>query len=130
MSHFTTIKTEIRDRTILLEALQGLKIRFQENGSLQGHQNQRQNVDLVIQGDKGLTWGFRKTEKDSVYQVTGILEDLRSSQLKKMVDTIQQEYARLKVLAEARKEGFSLVLQQRTETGAVKLILRKAGNYS
>jgi hypothetical protein len=50
MSHFTTIKTEIRDRVILLEALEGLKVRFQENGTLQGHQNQRQTADLVIQG--------------------------------------------------------------------------------
>ena len=130
MSHFTTIKTEIRDRAILLKALQGLKVRFQENGTLQGHQNQKQTVDLVIQGDKGFTWGFRKTGKDGAFQVTGVLEDLRNSQLIKMVDAIQQEYARLKVLAEARKEGFGLILQQRTETGAVKLILRKVGKYS
>jgi len=130
MSHYTTIKTEIRDRGILLEALQSLNIRFKETGTFQDHQNKRQNVALVIQEGQDLTWGFRKTEKDEVYQVAGIIEDLHSSRVRKRIDAIQQEYARLKVLAEARKEGFSVVLQQRTETGTVKLILRKVGNAS
>ena len=58
MSHFTTIKTEIRDRAILLEALQGLKVRFQENGTLQGHQNQKADGGPGDSGGQRLYLGF------------------------------------------------------------------------
>jgi hypothetical protein len=55
----------------------------------------------------------------------GRWENLEAKGSKILIDKIYQEYARRKVIKEAQKKGFSLVLQQRTETGDVRLVLKK-----
>lgn len=125
MSHFTTIKTEIRDPEILKRTLSDLKFKFQENGKIPGHGGKTENVDIAI-GPAGYTnFGFKRSLNRDVYEIRGLVEYLQNREVKMMIKEVLQEYAYRKILHETRKRGFSLIQEERLKAGSVKLILRK-----
>lgn len=72
MSHFTTIKTEIRDPEILKKTLSDLKFEFQENGKMPGHQGQIERADIVVKLS-GSSWlGFNKNLGEENYEIGGV----------------------------------------------------------
>ena len=129
MSHITTIRTEFYDREVLLETLRGLNLTVQEGGRIQGFGGSGKTMDLIV-GDKGgARWGFQKDNAKGAYQIEGIWEELNRREVKGLISQIHQGYAQRKVIKEARVRGFSLVNQVRTETGAIKLTLRKVAGF-
>jgi hypothetical protein len=121
MSHVATIKTELYDRGILLETLHDLNLSVSKMEGRDDHQT----ISLLLKGLGRNTIRFRKKAMDAAYRIEGVVEDLERPEIKKLLDTIRQDYARRKILVEARKKGFALVRQVRTETGEIKLVLRK-----
>lgn len=125
MSHLTTIRTEIRDSEILLETIKELKIPITQGKSIRQAGSSEKRIDLVISGKGGLQLGLKKNSPDDPYEIIGRWETLENKETKNLIDKIYQEYARRKVITEAQKKGFSLVMQQRTETGDIRLVLKK-----
>ena len=121
MSHVTTIKTELYDRGILLETLHELNLSVSKGEGRDDHRT----ISLLLKGLGRNTIRFRKKAMDEAYRIEGVVEDLERPEIKKLLDTIRQDYARRKILVEARKKGFALVRQVRAETGEIKLVLRK-----
>jgi hypothetical protein len=124
MSHLTTIKTELRDQNILLETFEKLNITYTEGGYVRA-MGSLKPVDFGIIGKGGLLLGFRKNTSSGSYEISGMWESLEKKEIKNLIDKIYQEYALRKVIKETQKNGFSLIFQQRTETGNIRLILRK-----
>jgi hypothetical protein len=125
MSHFTTIKTEIRDPEILKRTLSDLKLKFQENGKIPGHQGRTERVDIAV-GAAGYSYfGFKKSQERGNYEIRGLVEYLRKDEVKMIIKEVLQEYAYRKILHEARKRGFALIQEERLNAGSVKLVLRK-----
>jgi hypothetical protein len=126
MSHLTTIKTEIRDQEVLIETLEELKIPISWVNPNKKMGSSPKPIDLtIITGKKGFKMGFGRTSPDEPYEIIGRWENLEGKGSKILIDKIYQEYARRKIIKESQKKGFSLILQQRTETGDVRLILKK-----
>ncbi len=125
MSHFTTIKTEIKDPEILKEALSDLKFEFQENGKIVGHQGRVESVDIAVRMLGSWCLGFNNRPGTENYEIRGTIELLNQKRVKQRINLIQSEYAYRKVIHETRKRGFSLVQEERLKTGAIKLVLKK-----
>ena len=125
MSHFTTIKTEILDPEILKETLSDLKFEFRENGQIPGHQGRIENVDIAVKIFGSSCLGFNKRSEEENYEIKGTSEFLNQREVKESINRIRSEYARRKIIHETRKRGFSLVQEERSKTGAIKLVLRK-----
>lgn len=125
MSHFTTIKTEIRDQEILKKTLSDLKFKFQENGKIPGHQGRVESVDIAV-GAAGYSYfGFKRSQERDCYEIRGLMECLREEKVKMMIKEVLQEYAYRKILHETRKRGFALIQEERLKAGSIKLVLRK-----
>lgn len=125
MSHFTTIKTEIRDPEILKKTLSDLKFEFQENGKIPGHQGQKESLDIAV-GAAGYSYfGFKRSQEKGSYEIRGLVEYLREEKVKMMIREILQEYAYRKILHETRKRGFNLIQEERLEGGTIKLVLKR-----
>jgi len=125
MSHFTTIKTEIRDPDILKRTLSDLKFEFHENGKIPGHRGQMENVDIAVGAAGYSSFGFKKREGKDCYEIRGLVEYLQNREVSMMIKEVLQEYAYRKILHETRKRGFSLIQEERLNTGSIKLVLRK-----
>ena len=125
MSHFTTIKTEIRDPEILKTTLSDLKFEFQENGKIPGHQGRMESADIVVKifGSSCLGFNWRSGEEN--YEIRGTSEVLNQKEVKESINFIRSEYAYRKIIHETRKRGFGLVQEERLKTGIIKLVLRK-----
>jgi hypothetical protein len=124
MSHLTTIKTEIKDQDILHETLKGLGFSVAEGGTIQS-MGSAKPVDFGITFKRGLKIGFSRTSPVGAYEIVSMWETLEKKEIKTLIDKIYQEYARRKVLKETQRKGFSLIFQQKTETGDIRLILKK-----
>ncbi len=125
MSHFTTIKTEIRDLDILKRTLADLKFKFQENGKIPGHQGRMENVDIAVGAEGYSCFGFKRSQERGSYEIRGLMEYLEDKKVKGMIREVLQEYAYRKILHETRKRGFSLIQEERVNPGSIKLVLRK-----
>ena len=59
MSHFTTVKTQIKQKEMLKKALNKLGYdNVIENGIIRGYQGNQQQADIVVQGIGGYDVGF------------------------------------------------------------------------
>ena len=122
MSHFTTIKTQIKDLAALRSACEEMKLPLLQNAAARGYASQTRRGDLVIQ----LTGPYDiavNRQPDGTY---GLTTDWFLGHVEKQVGPnfgkLLQLYGVHKATAEARKKGFS-VLRQPQRNGSIKLVL-------
>ncbi|MGY6530041.1 MAG: DUF1257 domain-containing protein [Cyanobacterium sp.] len=125
MSHFSSIKTQIRNLTSLKSALEDLKIDWKEGPSqVRGYQGQTSQADLVIEQennyDIGFSWNGQHYE---------LVADLQYWQQPWTVDgflqRVTQNYALHTVLTESSQQGFAVTEQQKNEDGSIRLVVQR-----
>jgi Protein of unknown function (DUF1257) len=125
MSHFSNIKTQIRNLTSLKAALGDLKVDWQEGpAKVRGYQGETRNAELVIAQnndyDIGFSWNGREYE---------LIADLQYWQQPLTVDgflrQVNQRYAFHTVVNETAKQGFQISEQQKNEDGSLRLVLQR-----
>ena len=122
MSHFTTIKTQIKDIAALEAACKELSLPLLQNAEARGYAGQTRHGDFVIQLAGPYDIAVNK-QPDGTFGLTtdwwqGHVEQQVGSNFGKLL----QLYGVHKATAEARKKGFS-VLRQPQRNGAIKLVL-------
>ena len=65
MSHFLRIKTQLREREPLVQALRTLHHEFKEGERLlvRGYQGNRETADIVVDTHSNYDIGFRRTDQ-------------------------------------------------------------------
>ena len=135
MSHFSTIKTQIRNREYLIEALKKLSYNVQVgNYSCRGYGGNTTPVEILIKlSNTDYNIGFRKSGDfyelvADWYGITGVQGDTLISSLQseitKIENKIKQEYAYTTTLGKLRKKGFSIIKETR-EQGEIRIQLRR-----
>ena len=121
MSHITSVRTEIHDRKVLLQALERLGCSWEEDQVVHYH-NDRRCMDIVLRRSGNRGYGFRRPRAGEPFRMyswgSGRQRDRFGQQ-------VFQAYARLKVLAEARKRNFVLVRETVCSGDRIRLVLRK-----
>lgn len=128
MSHFTTVKTKIRDLQCLKKALEDLGYEYteaQEGVSVRGYLNQTEKADLCIKASKTYDVGVRQTADG--YELLADwwgVETTRGLSEQEFVNQISQRYAYHKVVKEITVRGFSLESEENQED-TIQLTVRK-----
>jgi hypothetical protein len=126
MSHFTTIKTQIKDIEALKTACQEMGLTVQQNASARGYAGNEIKGDYVIQLKGPYDIALQKQE-DGAY---GLTADLWNGHVEKEIGKnygkLLQLYGVHKTTIEARKKGLS-VIRQPARDGNIKLILMGVG---
>jgi hypothetical protein len=125
MSHFSQIKTQIRNLESLKDALSDLGIDWRlvprEVGSYSG---QTHPAEVSIEQENGYDIGFRWNGKE--YE---LVADLQYWQQDLSVDgflrQVTQRYAYQTVMKETTKVGFQVAEQQKNEDGSIRLVLQR-----
>ena len=122
MSHFTTIKTQIKDVEALRSAVNELGLRLIPNTEARGYISNKTKGDFVIRL-KGPYDIAVNQQPDGTY---GLTTDWWDGHVEKEVGSnfgrLLQLYGVHKASMEARKKGYS-VLRNQQPNGSIKLIL-------
>ena len=130
MSHFSRIKTSIREIDLLKKSLTNLNLVWEEKEQLiEGYQGETHNVNLVIRQENNIDIGFEKT-KDNSYQLVADLAFWdQPTSVDAFLDSLHKEYALTTVLEETKKQGFEKISQTTNQqNGEVVLIVEKWNN--
>jgi hypothetical protein len=122
MSHFTTIKTQIKDIDALRAALREMGLALFPNADARGYSSNQTHGDFVIRLNGPYDIALTK-QSDNSY---GLITDWWSGHVEKEVGKnfgrLLQLYGIHKTMQEARKKGFS-ALRKTQADGSIKLIL-------
>ena len=125
MSHFSQIKTKIRDLDALEAALSDLGI-DSKRGEMQvrGYRGQTQAASVIIPQANGYDVGFQWDGES--YQLVADLQYWQQRwSLETFVNKVTQRYAYQTIVTESAQKGFQLVEQARAEDGSVRLVLQR-----
>lgn len=125
MSHFSTIKTELRDRQSLLEALEDLGHGpRQGNLMVRGYRGQTVEAQLAVAQANGADIGFRLNPETGSYELVTDL-DLWNQPVpvERFLAQLNQRYALRSILAATAEEGFQVSEQAQQQDGSIELVV-------
>lgn len=128
MSHFSQIKTQIRNLGSLEAALTDLGISYATGSAVvQGYRGQTHEAQVAIAQENGYDIGFRWNGNE--YE---LVADLQYWQQPLTVDgflrQVTQRYAYHTVVKETTKQGFQVAEQQKQADGSIRLVLQRWSN--
>ena len=124
MSHFSTIKTKLKNKPELIEALQLLQYDVQEDQELINpldHQQEKVKVDDSIGNDIG----FRRNS-EVVYELVADIQTWKDPvPPKRFVDKVTQQYARMTVHNTVKDMGFLVEEEWEMDDGSIELVVNR-----
>ena len=124
MSHFSTIKTKIRNKPQLLEALELLQYDVQEDQELvnpTNHQHEKVKVDVSIGNDIG----FRLNSNGEYELVADIQTWNQPIPLERLVEKVTQQYARMTVHNTVKEMGFKVEEEWEMDDNSIELTVTR-----
>ena len=124
MSHFSTIKTKIKNKPELIEALQLLQYEVQENQELINpidHQHEKVKVDISI----GEDIGFRLNNNGEYELVADIQTWKDPVPPKRFVEKVTQQYARMTVHNQIKEMGFKVEEEWEMDDNSIELTVTR-----
>ena len=125
MSHFSKIKTSLKDLTLLQKSLQDLGVNWTtEINNVNGYKDQKQFANLVIKQsnnyDIGFSWnGFE-------YQLVTDLQFWQQPwSVELFINKVTQRYAYHSILKATNEKGFQAVEELTQENGSIHLTLQR-----
>ncbi|MEY4519968.1 MAG: hypothetical protein RLZZ499_2568 [Cyanobacteriota bacterium] len=125
MSHFSNIKTKIRNLDSLKAALKDLDVDWKNSsGAVRGYQGQTHQAEVVIEQNNSYDFGF--CWNGSEYE---LVADLQYWQQPLTVDgflrQVTQRYAYHTVVNETANQGFAIAEQAKNEDGSIRLVVQR-----
>jgi Protein of unknown function (DUF1257) len=121
MSHFTRVRTQLRDLETVKQALKDLGFAVR-SGEVRGYGGQQIHADVVVRLDGGYDIGFRKDGQN----VTMIV-DLWGLKIHsdEFLAKLTQRYAYRTVLEQATDQGWQVVGEESQPDGSIKLVVER-----
>jgi hypothetical protein len=125
MSHFSKIKTTLKDLDLLQKSLNDLGVSWDENVStIKGYRSQECFANLVIKQNNNYDIGF--TWNGTEYQLVADLQFWQQPwSVELFLDKITQRYAYNSILKATEIQGFQRIEEISQENGSIKLTLQR-----
>ena len=124
MSHFSTIKTKIKSKPELIEALQLLQYDVQEDQELVNpidHQHEKVKVDVSIGNDIGFL-----LNTNGEYELVADIQTWKNPvPPKRFVEKVTQQYARMTVHNTVKDMGFKVEEEWEMDDNSIELIVTR-----
>ena len=122
MSHFTTIKIQIKNSEVLQEVLQELGYQVECNTTVRGYRGNTTQAEYVIRQQNGYDLGFRLNGEN--YEIVSDFWGAKINQ-KEFVNSISQKYAHKTLMNSVQEQGFDIEEEEVLEDGTVRVIVGK-----
>lgn len=120
MSHFTTIKVQIKNGEILQGVLQELGHQVEQNTTVRGYQGNKTNAEYVIRQNNGYDLGFRRDGEN--YELVADFWGAKINQ-QDFVNSILHKYAHKTLMATVQEQGFNVEEEEVLEDGTVRVVV-------
>ena len=127
MSHFSTIKTKLKNKPQLQEALEILQYDVKEDQELKvtgahGIGHETVEAELAI----GTDVGFRMNPMTGEYELVADLETWNQPiPVERFVDKVTQQYARMTIHDTVKKMGFQVEEEWEMQDGSIELTVNR-----
>ncbi len=127
MSHFSTVKTQLKKREPLVQALHNLGLIPQEGEQMvRGYRGQTVKAELAIAMSKGADIGFRWNESTKAYElVTDLALWQQEIPVDRFLAKLTQQYALNTVLSATSEEGFEVAEKKNNLDGSIELVVTR-----
>ena len=127
MSHFSTIKTKLKNKPQLVEALELLQYDVKEDQELKvtgshgiGHETVEAEVAI------GTDIGFRMNPVTDEYELVADLETWNQPiPVERFIDKVNQQYARMTIHNQVKKMGFEVEEEWEMDDGSIELVVNR-----
>ncbi|WP_218081308.1 DUF1257 domain-containing protein [Anthocerotibacter panamensis] len=125
MSHFTQLKTQLRDLDNLTRALDDLKLSYEQGSvTVRGYQGQTRAAQVVLRQenhhDVGFAWNGHAFE---------LVADLQYWKqpwtVERFLEKVNQRYAYNTVIHACAEQGFQVTTEDVNTDGTVRLVLQR-----
>ncbi|MGB8698320.1 MAG: DUF1257 domain-containing protein [Thermosynechococcaceae cyanobacterium] len=125
MSHFSQIKTQIRNLPALQSALSDLGLTWKQGPEpVRGSQGQTQTAELVVDQNNGYDIGFRWTGQE--YELVADLDFWQQAwSVDRFLNKVTQRYAYHTVLSTASAQGFQVAQEANQADGSIRLVVQR-----
>lgn len=120
MSHFTTIKVQIKQGEVLLDVLQELGYQVEQNTNVRGYMSDKTNAEYVIKQSNGYDLGFRKNGES--YELVADFWGAKINQ-QEFINNISQKYAHKTLMETIQTEGFNVEEEEVLADGTVRVLV-------
>lgn len=127
MSHFSTVKTELRQLQPLVQALEDLGY-SPDQGSrpVRGYRGQTVSADIAVTTDQGGDLGFRWNAQTGAYELVTDLDLWKQTiPVERFLSKLTQRYALNSVLQASDQEGFQVSEQRVAQDGSIELVVTR-----
>ena len=127
MSHFSSVKTQLRKREPLIQALHNLGFIPQEGDQLvRGYRGQTVKAELSVEMPKGGDIGFRWNENSQAYELVTDLDLWKQEiPIDRFLAKLTQQYALTTVLESTAEEGFEVAERKNNLDGSIELVVTR-----
>lgn len=125
MSHFSNIKTKIRNLDSLKLALTDMGVDWKNGpGIVRGYQGQTHKADVIVEQNNNYDFGF--SWNGSEYELVADLQYWQQPlTVEGFLRQATQRYAFHTVVNETANQGFNITEQQQNQDGSIRLVVQR-----
>ena len=127
MSHFSTIKTQLKEAEPLIKAINilGYPINKEEN-FVKGYKGKSTFVDISMNLPGDTKVGFKWDNNSNSYELVTDL-DLWKFEIpvERFISKVTQMYAYQTIISKTKEDGYQIVEQKNKNDGSIELVLTK-----
>lgn len=120
MSHFTTIKVQIKNGEVLHQTLQELGYQVECDTWVRGYQGDTTQAEYVIRQSNGYDLGFRGNGEN--YELVADFWGARINE-QEFIHSINQKYAHNMLMHSVQEQGFNVEEEETLEDGTVRVVV-------
>ena len=127
MSHFSTIKTQLKEAEPLIKALNNLGYSInQEEKFVKGFRGKFTAVDISMNLPGDTKVGFKWDTNSNTYELVTDL-DLWKFEIpvERFISKVTQMYAYHTIIAKTKEDGYQVLEQKNKNDGSIELVLTK-----
>jgi hypothetical protein len=125
MSHFSQIKTQIRNLSSLQDALTDLGVDWKPGPvKVRGYRGQTHDAEIAIEQENGYDVGFRWNGNE--YELVADLQYWQQDlSVEGFLRRVTQRYAFNTVVKETARQGFQVAKQKQNQDGSISLVVQR-----
>ena len=125
MSHFSNIKTKIRNLNSLKAALNDLEVDWKNGpGIVRGYRGQTHRADVVVEQNNNYDFGF--SWNGSEYELVADLQYWKQPlTVEGFLRQVTQRYAYHTLVNETASQGFNITEQEKNQDGSIRLVVQR-----
>tara|TARA_B100001989_G_scaffold219249_1_gene171135 strand:- start:132 stop:524 length:393 start_codon:yes stop_codon:yes gene_type:complete len=130
MSHFSTIKTQLKESKPLIKALTNLGYSInQDEKFVKGYRGKFTAVDISMDLPSDTKVGFKWDNNSKSYELVTDL-DLWKFEIpvERFISKVTQMYAYQTIISKTKEDGYQIVEQKNKNDGSIELVLTKWEN--